>query len=244
MKTLGELEATIADYLERTDLEARIPGFITMAESKIYRGLRTYDSEFLVTITADLEADPPVDPISPITLPNNFKEMIQVTINDRPCEVVTDQVFREAKLLYGQTEQPDYEPVFCIINRQLFITPWKTVTPDEWPDGTTIVLSYYGTESIYEMSGWNTAMNPLDDPPQVEARTSYDGQSALNTTRLLQVAPDAYLYGALMEASVFLMNDARVPLWESMFSKTMQSLITEQSRAAVAGSTRSVSSVN
>jgi len=44
------------------------------------------------------------------------------------------------------------------------------------------------------------------------------------TNWLLTNYPDAYLYGALAEAELFLLNDARVPVWKSLFAEVMQEL--------------------
>ena len=41
------------------------------------------------------------------------------------------------------------------------------------------------------------------------------------TNEVLDDAPDAYLYGALMQAAPFLEHDERIPMWESKFEKTM-----------------------
>jgi hypothetical protein len=45
-----------------------------------------------------------------------------------------------------------------------------------------------------------------------------------DTTPILTIAPGAYLYGALVEAEAFIMNDSRIPLWESRFQDTIESL--------------------
>lgn len=47
----------------------------------------------------------------------------------------------------------------------------------------------------------------------------------VTTNEVLEDAPDAYLYGALMQASAFLEHDERVPLWEAKFEKAMFQLI-------------------
>lgn len=47
-------------------------------------------------------------------------------------------------------------------------------------------------------------------------RRTIPALSNSNTTNwLLDLAPDAYLYGALMEASAFMVEDERVPLWST-----------------------------
>jgi len=52
-----------------------------------------------------------------------------------------------------------------------------------------------------------------------------DALSTTNTTEaMLTENPDVYLYGALLEAEPFLMNDSRVQLWANMLEKVAQDL--------------------
>lgn len=44
------------------------------------------------------------------------------------------------------------------------------------------------------------------------------------TNWLLSLAPDIYLYGTLLEASVYMENDARIPVWLSAFSSAVDGL--------------------
>ena len=47
---------------------------------------------------------------------------------------------------------------------------------------------------------------------------------AAPTNTMLTNNPDVYLYGSLLEAEPFLMNDARVPLWANAFRQAIQDL--------------------
>lgn len=47
---------------------------------------------------------------------------------------------------------------------------------------------------------------------------------------LLTLAPDVYLYGTLMQASAFLVEDDRIPLWKSAFDEAIGELITDGAR--------------
>ena len=59
-----------------------------------------------------------------------------------------------------------------------------------------------------------------------------DNLSVANPTEtMLTENPDIYLYGALLEAEPFLMNDARVQLWAGMLQQVAKDL---QDRAIVA----------
>jgi hypothetical protein len=57
-----------------------------------------------------------------------------------------------------------------------------------------------------------------------------------NTTNwMLTKNPDIYLYGALLEASPYIMNDTRIPIWEDKYTKAMASLKGADQRARHSG---------
>ncbi|WNZ54789.1 hypothetical protein QT397_18160 [Microbulbifer sp. MKSA007] len=68
----------------------------------------------------------------------------------------------------------------------------------------------------------------------------FSGQLSINTDTnpVLTSAPDLYLFGALVEAESFLMNDSRVPLWESKFQDQLHrlNLVCEEEELAGSGS--------
>lgn len=60
------------------------------------------------------------------------------------------------------------------------------------------------------------------------------------TNWLLAKAPDLYLYGSLVESAPFMMDDARLGTWTTLYQKAMQDLINDDNRAKYArASTRS-----
>jgi hypothetical protein len=62
LTTYTELKASIADWLNRTDLTAEIPDFISLAEAQIERQLRTRQMLTRTTLTIDSEFEStPVD---------------------------------------------------------------------------------------------------------------------------------------------------------------------------------------
>lgn len=44
------------------------------------------------------------------------------------------------------------------------------------------------------------------------------------TNTLLSTAPDVYLYGALLEAQPYLVNDARIPTWQAKYERVIKSI--------------------
>ena len=239
MKTLAELKATIADWIEREDLQEEIPSFINLAEKKIYRipQLRNRHAEFRITKTA---AD---DPFNPIELPDNFSELKLVVYNDLPLIRISDQQWYGMKKAGLGTDFLD-TMYYMVTGRQLYILNWPeaTKTEDEW--GTVnLIIDYYGTESITEMATWNTPTNPNQVPESdgTLPTTSMRGDTA--TTRLFQIAPDLYLYGALVEAYLYLREPTKAAEYKELFREVVAGLVAESDEAEYAGSTVEVQSV-
>jgi hypothetical protein len=93
-----------------------------------------------------------------------------------------------------------------------------------WPDGTqTGVPAYYGD---YDYTHWLVAptpasaysfevlyyerIQPLDSTNQTNWFTTY--------------APQALLYGSLLQSMPFLKNDERMPMWQANYDQIMQTL--------------------
>ena len=77
------------------------------------------------------------------------------------------------------------------------------------PDGSyTVQLTYYG---------------------------KIDALSDSTTSNFLSTGyPDAYLYGSLKHASIYLMEDERVPLFTAQFEKALEEMRLEQEKAEFA----------
>ena len=65
-----------------------------------------------------------------------------------------------------------------------------------------------------------------------------DALSSSNTTNFISTGyPDAYLYGALKHASIYLMEDERVPLFTAQFEKALEEIrLQEESKEFSKGS--------
>ena len=240
--TLGELKAQIADWLDREDLSGRIPDFIRQAETVIYRGLRTRDNEF-TKVYPDPSLPVP-DLASPLTLPDNYREMKLVLINGRQAIRISDQDY----FIRRQQDPGDWDSsayyYFTVIERKLYLFPWPEAipVPDGWGDNQIDII-YYGTESIVEMATWNTPTNPNTVPESEGDDPSTTIREDEATSRLLQVAPDAYLYQSLAQALKFLKQYEEAGAYEQMARAALSDLVLEDDVASYAGSTVSVSSV-
>lgn len=66
--------------------------------------------------------------------------------------------------------------------------------------------------------------------------TDFELTDAEPTNTVLQMAPDLYLYGALIEGEDYLMNTERVKLWAAKFDAALAQLNTMAKRAELSGS--------
>lgn len=70
-----QLQATVADWLHRTDLDDVIPAFIKLAESRINRDLRVAEMEAVAT-GSHLSGD--------IALPDDYRQVKSLLVDGRP----------------------------------------------------------------------------------------------------------------------------------------------------------------
>lgn len=79
--TYTELQAEVAAYLHRTDLTARIPTFIALAEAYLFRELQIRETQTRATLaTVDDYAD----------LPANFSSLSRITMSGAGVEYALD----------------------------------------------------------------------------------------------------------------------------------------------------------
>jgi hypothetical protein len=85
-----------------------------------------------------------------------------------------------------------------------------------------------GVPQYYALSGGKIEVFPTPDETytaQFIYRANLPALSDSNTTNwLLTEAPDAYLYGTLMQSAPWLREDERVAMWSSMYAQAMQSV--------------------
>jgi hypothetical protein len=96
-----------------------------------------------------------------------------------------------------------------------------------WPDSTqTDIPKYY---CDYNWDHWMVAPTP-DDDYQFEVLYYERLQpldSANQTNWLTEYAPQAMLYGTLLQAMPFLKNDDRIGTWQAMYQQAMDILTNE-----------------
>ena len=92
-----------------------------------------------------------------------------------------------------------------------------------------------GQPIYYSIVDKTLELAPTPDTSYTLQLTYYgkiDSLSDSNTTNFVSLNhPDAYLYGALKHASVFLMEDERIPLFTTQFEKALEEIRLQQEKA-------------
>jgi len=196
----SELKTAISNWLDRTDLDDRIPEFIALAETRHRRDFKIRRMETRVTAStiADTEY---------YTLPDNFVAMRNIQLNTDP----------KTALEYLTPEQMD----------------------------RVRAGSNTGKPKAYSIIGNTFQLRPIPDGVyQIEMLyfKYFTALSDSNTTNdMLTFHPDAYLYGALVEAEPYLYNDKRLQTWSALYDRAKKDIIDSNERdrhSGVAPTTR------
>lgn len=176
------LQAAIADWLNRSDLASVIPSFIELAEGELRKDPRTRRKRSIVfPVTAD-----------GIALPADFYSLESWAHAGPtyfgPISTVGDDQIERLKLRVGETGAPRY---VALLDGKARFAPA--------PDQT------YTTEMTY----W---------------RTFERLGSGRLTNWLLQEAPHVYLYASLIQATPYLKDDERLPVWEAKLEAALEKL--------------------
>jgi len=96
-----------------------------------------------------------------------------------------------------------------------------------WPDPTANGVPKFYCD--YDYTHWMVAPTPDDD--YVFEVLYYERLQPLDSSNQVNwftiYAPQALLYGTLLQAMPFLKNDDRVPLWQAMYQQSMDVLVAE-----------------
>ena len=153
----SELQTTIADWLNRADLDQQIPDFIKLAESTLNSILRsTFMAEQANLSILSGRA----------TLPTDCLELMYVQMAGSlhsPLEQVTPQQL--TMLRRSRTKQSGTPRFYAVVGRDLLVTPSPlSASPN------TLTIDYY--EKIPELSSTNTSNWLLQEAPHLYLYTS------------------------------------------------------------------------
>lgn len=110
------------------------------------------------------------------------------------------------------------------------------------PDALDTIYSSTGNGKpvAYTVIGSEIRFAPTPDDDYVAEIAYITGVAALSdaspTGVLLTRYPDAYLYGALAAAAIYLMDDPRVPQFEQLFTRALSEISTSEDGAKFGGS--------
>jgi len=97
-----------------------------------------------------------------------------------------------------------------------------------------------GKPTVYTVIGDNISLGPTPDAVYSTSMLYYKTFDALSdsspTNWVITNAPDVYLYGTLLEAEPFLMNDARVQLWSTALTESINKLQEQDNKDRHSGS--------
>jgi hypothetical protein len=97
-----------------------------------------------------------------------------------------------------------------------------------------------GAKNLYTMIGNSVWIMRLVDAGSIFRLFYYQRLTPLSDTEpqnwLIEDAPDAYLYGALLQAEPYLKNDQRVQIWSGLYGAIIEAMNTNNARARASGS--------
>lgn len=152
--TYAELQQTIADWLNRADLDQQIPDFIKLAESTLNDVMRT---SYMVTSTSATVT------AGRASLPSDALEIAYVQVastEDEPLEQVTPQQL--IMLRRARTRAAGNPKFFAVVGREMLVTPT--------PASGSIDIDYY--QKIPALSDVNTSNWLLEEAPHVYLYTA------------------------------------------------------------------------
>lgn len=189
--TYAGLQASVADWLNRTDITAPITDMIRMAEVQMDRDIRCAD--MIVATSLVISGNP-------TALPADFNGMVALEL---PAGVGAPMTYRKPEGVRA-------------LNQSAFQAP--------------------GTPQFWTVAGTNVETAPAASGSFTCPMLYYGRIPSLsnsNTTNwLLTKHPDAYLFGALLQAAPYLKDDARIQSWGMLYQKAVSAIIASDARVS------------
>ena len=115
LSTYSEIKSTIADYLNRADLTAVLPSFVTLAEAKFNRELRTRDMLVQAQETSSNQY---------VSLPTDFLQHYSLALDAASAQPPMDYIGpQEAKVLKAQNRTASTTYYYTVIDGAFEIIP-------------------------------------------------------------------------------------------------------------------------
>ena len=209
INTYATLQTAVANWLDRSDLTDRIPEFIALAEARMNRVLR-----LAIMLNVDQTtlggAATLVSGTRDYALPSGYLQMVDFHLRTSPITTLSYLTPENMNRMWAGS-QGGRPLAYTIFSDKARGTPIKSVRLGPSPDsGYDYSIMFY--KKIDALSDSNT------------------------TEQMLTNNPDVYLYGALLEAEPFLMNDQRVQLWATAFKQAIDDLQDQDNKDRHSGS--------
>ncbi len=118
------------------------------------------------------------------------------------------------------------------------ITPLAYITPEMM--SRLQAGSTKAKPKVFTIIADNVRLGPNPDAVYTTSMLYYKTFTALSdaaaTNDMLTNNPDVYLYGTLLEAEPFIMNDARVQLWATAFRQAVEDIQNQDNKDRHSGS--------
>ena len=194
-----------------------------MAVSMTYNSLFNDISSYLErTDTATLDKIPTFIMLAEQVLASEIKFLGNLTVNQSTMvsgdPVITKPARWRKTVSINVTAGGERRPVF--LRTYEFLRQY-------WPDESQEDVPKYYAD--YDYTHWLVAPTPAD-PYNFEVLYYEEVQpldAANQTNWFTQYAPQAMLYGSLLQAMPFLKNDERMPMWQAQYDKIVTQLKTE-----------------
>jgi len=102
--------------------------------------------------------------------------------------------------------------------------------------------AYTGKPRVYTIIGDEIQAKPAADSSYTSEAVYYSRYAYLSadadTNNLLVDHPEIYLYGSCMQASAFMQNDDRIPIWSSLYQQAVTDLNDADKKRKIGGPLR------
>jgi hypothetical protein len=188
--TYAELQTAAANWLDRTDLTARIPEFIELAEANFNRQIRQPDM---------IAKDDSFSLASRYTtLPTDTLEIIRIVVDLSPVivlEYMTPEEISERRVVMNSTGKPYYFTVVGGATGQLEILP----SPDSTYTSSIVYYTRIAALTDSATSNWLLAAHPdiylFGTLTEAEPYLKNDERTAMWSARLTKALTDLRLQG-------------------------------------------------
>lgn len=162
-----------------------------------------------------------------------FIQLAEASIKRRlPIKTVRATVTVNAAENLLPNDVSELRSVRLVTTTQYRDTPLKIKTPLELAELRAANNNAAGRPLYVSLAAGTLFVVPTPDQ-SYDAEVTYYQQivplSDTNTNNfVLAMAPDAYLFGALMQAAAFMEHDERIPVWEQKYEKAVTELIIQR----------------